>query len=273
MTIKGYITRANKRENIINNGPDLLFDMMDDLIMEEIATLLKSGLTAGEIQVSTLDKIYKSEQWEKVQRKLGRYKDSVLKQMRAAYYDEIEDLRESYPDSDFRVDQIPAFFSEVEDAINDQTGSLYDIVSGTQNDARALVRVFAARQFTSNINRLIEYYQSYTRSLTRTQVKTEVVTFTGNAYNAMRTRFFEGIKTGPVKKLYKYVGPEDKAMRRSCRKYLNKTKTAEEWKKISNHQNGNFWEQRGGYNCRHHFILDLDAMEKELDKIANSEEN
>jgi len=273
MTINGYISRANKRENIINNGPDLLFDRMDDLIMEEIGQLLLKGLTKGEIQVSTLEKIYKAEQWEKVQRKLNRYKDSVLKQMRAAFYDEIEDLRESYPDSDFRVDQIPTYFREIENAINDQTNSLYDIVSGTQNDARALVRVFAARQFTSNINRLIEYYQSYTRSLTRTQVKTEVVTFTGNAYNAMRTRFFEGIDTGPVKKLYKYVGPEDKVTRPVCRKYLNQTKSKAEWKKIKNGQNGNLWDQRGGYNCRHHFVLDIEAMQKELDKLANSKEN
>jgi hypothetical protein len=75
-----------------------------------------------------------------------------------------------------------------------------------------------------------------------------------NIFNNQRQQFFKSV---PVKetKLYEYVGPVDKLTRSICRDYVGKQLTEAQWRKIPNKQVGNMWNYKGGYNCRHFFLL------------------
>lgn len=61
-----------------------------------------------------------------------------------------------------------------------------------------------------------------------------------------------------VEVTYEYVGPLDKVTRPFCAALVGQVKTQAEWEALDNHQNGNAFNEGGGYNCRHRCRLVLD---------------
>jgi len=234
---------TNKNADLV----DEIFDYMDLLLVEDIEkSLMKSGLSFG-----TARKIYKAETWVEIQSKIDKLVESNLGDIFKNYKKSIDSLVAFY--------DIPFFIKDVErdwdifaEALKDAS-NLKDIAMGTKYETEILLKSNQALIVTENSRRVIEYTQQKIQK-TISQTKTLLNTMQNNTFNNQRQQFFAKVPT-EKEKHYEYVGPVDKLTRPICRKYVGKKKTEAQWRKISNQQVGNMWNYKGGYNCRHFFLL------------------
>jgi len=256
-----YSKDAKKRIDQINKYYDEIYDYMDDLMLDNIERILKT--TSGQVaQKRVIDQIYKSEEWDKVQRSMDKYRNSKLKRMRELYRKEIDQLKELYPKSSFKMDDIATTFKNLEKMTSENTDDMLESIAGTKGDVRAIVDASKINLFVNSKERIYQFLDRTINSATKRNMKNELATAQNNLYNKMRVDFFEGIKSKHRKKFI-YAGVRDANNRRVCSMHIGMIKTSSEWKNISNNQNGNMWNNRGGWNCRHYFLLVSENWQKE----------
>lgn len=224
-----------------------LFQYLDLLIIEDIE---KSILSSG-ASYQTVAKIYKADHWTEIQSKIDKLKESNLKSIFANYRKGIDSLVEFYG-VEFSILNVQDQWDDLEKMVNDAT-TISDLMLGTKQETKLLMRSSQALTVTENARRVVEYVSKATKK-TIAQSQTLVETMQNNVFNNQRQKFYKKVPaTG--EKLYEYVGPVDKLTRPICKRYVGKQYTEAKWKRISNEQVGNMWNYKGGYNCRHFFLL------------------
>jgi len=267
--IKKYAVNNKIRIDKLDDLYRDIFKSMDDLMLDNIKRILKS--TKGvKAQKAVIEQIYKAEEWDNVQNKMNTYRSSKLKDMRKIYKKEIDDLKRIYPLSDFKIDDIATNFRDIERMAVNASGNLLNNVIGTKGNARAILDAVQVNLFVDSKVRIYEYLNRSIKSAANRNVVTELATAQNNVYNKLRVDFFKGIETKKIKR-YIYAGVRDSKNRDVCANYVGKIKTEEQWKSISNHQNGSMWDNRGGWNCRHYFLYVSDIWTPiELDEMTKS---
>ena len=234
-----------------------IFSYMDDLMLENIGRILNT-VKADKVKMNVIAQIYKSDEWDKAQIKMDRYQTSKLKDLKQLYRSEIDALKQQYPLSEFKMADLNAQFAQIEVMTKEMTGDLLQSIAGTKNSARAFFRATQLNLYVDNKERIYEYLGKNVLSAASRNLKTELITAQGNIYNRMRTDFFKKIQT-KTEKRYIYAGVRDGKNRDVCSRYIGQIKTEAEWRAISNGQNGSMWDNRGGWNCRHMFLLVPDS--------------
>ena len=262
---KGTVQRMKEADQVYRG----IFDYMDDLMLENIARVMQK--TPGEAaMIKTIDQIYKAEEWDKVQRSMDRYRNSALKEMRTIYKEKIDALKEIYPRSDFKYGDMQGAFMQLEKMANETTGDMLRNIIGTKDSSKAYLRATQMNLFLNSKERIYEYLEKTVKSAANRNLVTELSTAQNNLYNNMRVQFFEKVKTADIKR-YIYAGVADGKNRPVCSRYIGQIKTEAQWRKIPNGQNGSMWDNRGGYNCRHFFLLVSEAWtEKQQDRVVNA---
>ncbi len=88
-----------------------------------------------------------------------------------------------------------------------------------------------------------------------TLARTSLVTFWRSLMAETYRQIEEDLPAGAVA-YYRYVGPRDRLTREFCRKHTGKVRTRAEWEALDNRQMPNPFLTAGGWNCRHHLVLD-----------------
>jgi len=262
---KNTVSRMKEADGVYRD----IFDYLDDLMLENI-TRIMSKVPGEQAQIKLIDQIYKSEEWERTQRSMDRYRNSALKTMRQIYREEIEELKEIYPESSFKFGDMQASFTKMERMTSEMTDDMLGQIIGTKDSAKAYLRATQLNQFLNSKERIYEYLEKTVKSAANRNVVTELATAQNNIYNHMRVDFFKQIKTEHRKK-YIYAGVTDGKNRPVCSRYIGQIKTEAEWRWIPNGQNGSLWDNRGGYNCRHFFLLVPDRWtENQQGRVVNA---
>jgi hypothetical protein len=246
-----------------------IFSHLDDLMLENIARILAKN-KGEKLRIKAIDQIYKSDEWDKVQRSMDRYQSSALKEMKSIYKAEIDAMKEIYPKSEFKMGDLQSSFSQMEQMATETTGDMLRSIIGTKDSAKAYLRATQLNLFLNSKERIYEYLEKTVKSAANRNIITELATAQNNLYNKMRVDFFKQVKTKNIKRFI-YAGVADGKNRPVCSRYIGKINTEAGWRKISNHQNGSIWDNRGGYNCRHFFLLVSEAWtEKQQARVVDA---
>ncbi len=247
MNTKQLVTITNKL--MTQNGEIIadIFEYMEAMLIED---LVKSAKKKG-ISFELANKFYKAEFWEPIQKKMDKYSSSKLQELFRNYRAGISALEKTYSTS---AKNLPVLrqWNEIEKMVQSAT-DFQSLMIGSKQQTELLLRAGQALTVTENTRRVVEFVANFTKKSIG-QSKTLVNTMQNNVFNKQRQGFFDLVKTDKIK-YYEYVGPDDDITRPFCDRYVGEQKTEAQWKALDNGQIGSAWDSKGGYNCRHYFIL------------------
>lgn len=256
-----YSQKSLARLDQTNDIYSDIFKYIDAIIFENLQNISKKY--SGKLrEIKFIDQIYKGEEWIKTQRQIDNYTVSNLKKVFDLYKQEIDDLKKLYPQADFKYADVKQTFNEIETLTKNYTSDQLQQLLGTKGQAKAYARAIQSNLYINSNTRIMQFLKQTVTTTPIRYIKTELITAQNNIYNHLRANFFKSIETKYIKK-YIYAGVLDSKTREVCSKYVGDIKTEAQWRSISNDQNGNMWDNRGGYNCRHMFLLVPNEMTKE----------
>jgi len=256
-----YTKNSLARLDQANDTYSEIFKYIDNIILENLQQISKKY--SGKMrEVKFIDQVYKAEEWIKTQRAIDNKVNSSLNKVLNIYNSEINDLKALYPEASFQYSDVKQTFTEIEFLTKNYTDDALQQVLGVKGQAKAYARAIQTNLYVNSNQRIMQFLTQTVKSTPARYIKTELITAQDNMYNHLRTNFFKSIETTHIKK-YIYAGVMDSKTRPLCSKIIGEIKTEIQWRNIDNGQNGNVWQNRGGYNCRHMLLLVPETMTEE----------
>lgn len=240
---------------------DSFFSNMEKWIIDDLVKSYNKIKTADDVE-EFIRKVYDAKSWSKMQTDVFQKSNEILKSVYSVWSNEIKNLNKIYPDNNFNDVTLEMKWKEFENILK-TTNSLdvYSTITKTEQEAKLMLYSSGALQVMDNISDVYEYLKRNI-SMSLGKIKTLVMTSQFNYFNQARQLFFNKVPIKGIRQ-YIYTGPVDSKNRAFCRDYVGQTKTEAQWSRINNGQtNGSVWINRGGYNCRHYFLLVPDTYSK-----------